>query len=117
MRNTVNKSSLTPREIRQLETRYRALASQLGSTESLSQGSVMPQPPRAWRWTRKVSGKTVSLGLSSDKAEKMKQAIANHRALDRIIEEMREITQKLILETSETAPIYKRRNHPKDALS
>ena len=47
----------------------------------------------------------------------MKQAIANHRALDKIIDEMREITQKLILETPETAPISKRRNHPKTGLS
>ena len=117
MRNTVKKTSLTPREIRQLETRYRALASQLGSMESLSQGSVMPQPPRAWRWTRKVSGKTVSLGLSSGKAEKMKQAIANHRALDKIIEEMREITQKLILESPENASVPIRRKHPKVGLS
>ena len=108
---------LTPQKIRQLEARYRALVSQVGSFEALSQGSVMPQPPRAWRWTRKVGGKTVSLGLTPGKAEKMKQAIANHRALDKIIDEMREITQKLILETPETAPISKRRNHPKTGLS
>ncbi len=40
----------------------------------------------------------------------MKQAIANHRALNKIIDEMREITQKLILETPETSPIQNRRN-------
>ena len=39
----------------------------------------------------------------------MKQAIANHRLLDKIIEEMREITQKLILETPETASVLKPR--------
>ena len=47
----------------------------------------------------------------------MKQAIANHRALDKIIEEMREITQKLILESPEIAPVSIRKNHPKVALS
>ena len=77
----------------------------------------MPQPPRAWRWTRKVDGKTVSLGLTPGKAEKMKLAIANDRALDKIIDEMRAITQKLILETPETTPISKRRNHPKLGLT
>ena len=77
----------------------------------------MPQPPRAWRWTRKVNGKTVSLGLSPGKAERMKQAIANHRALDRIVEEMREITQKLILESPETGSVSVRENNPKDGLS
>ena len=62
----------------------------------------MPQPPRAWIWTRKVSGKTVTRGLSPEKATEMKQAIANHRALEEIISELREITQKLILEAPET---------------
>jgi hypothetical protein len=113
----VKEPHLTPQRIRQLEARYRALASRIGSFEALSQGSVMPQPPRAWRWTRKVGGKTVSLGLTPGKADKMKQAIANHRALDKIIDEMREITQKLILETPETATIPNPRNRPKAALS
>jgi len=47
----------------------------------------------------------------------MKQAIANHRALDKIIEEMREITQKLILESPETASVPIRQNDPKTRLS
>ena len=47
----------------------------------------------------------------------MKQAIANHRALDKIIDEMREITQKLILESPEPTPISRGRNHPKPSLS
>ena len=101
----MKKTPLTPQEIKHLKARYRTLASRIGSFEALSQGSVMPQPPRAWRWTRKVRGRTVSLGLTPAKAEKMKQAIANHRALDEIIEEMREITQKLILEAPETVPV------------
>ena len=42
----------------------------------------------------------------------MKRAIANHRALDKIIDEMREITQKLILETPETTQISKRETIP-----
>lgn len=99
------KSPLTAQEIRQLKARYRTLASRLGSFESLSQGSVMPQPPSAWMWTRKVSGKTLTRGLSVGKAEEMKRAIANHRALEKIIAELRAITQKLILEAPETVPL------------
>ena len=117
MQETVKNPPITLREIRRLQSRYRVLLSQIGSFESLSQGSVMPHPPRAWRWTRKVRGKTVSLGLTPGKAEKMRQAIANQRALDRIIDEMREITQKLILETPEGAQVPKGRNHPKTALT
>ena len=113
----MKKTQLTPHETRQLKARYRVLASRIAGFEALSQGSVMPQPPRAWRWTRKVRGKTVSVGLTPDRAEKMKQAIANHRALEKVIDEMRVITQKLILEAPETAPISTTRNHPKNPLS
>jgi hypothetical protein len=36
------------------------------------------------------------LGLTPGKAEKMKRAIANQRALEKIIDELRAITQKLM---------------------
>lgn len=47
----------------------------------------------------------------------MKQAIANHRALDKIVEEMREITQILILNTPETSQPPHRAKRPKTALT
>jgi hypothetical protein len=113
----VKKSPLTLEQIQRLKTRYRTLACRLGSFESVSQGSVMPQPPGAWRWTRKVQGKTATRGLTLAKAEKMKVAIANQRAMDKIIDEMREITQKLILEAPESTPITIPGNSPKTPLS
>lgn len=108
---------LSAAEIRRFEARYRVLIGRMAGLESISQGSVMAQPPRAWRWTRKVAGKTVSLGLSPEKAQKMKQAIANQRVMDRIIDEMREISQKLILQAPDSTPISLRKNPPKTALS
>lgn len=117
MPEIMKKKCLTPREMQQLKKRYGQLASQLGSFESLSQGSVMPQPPNAWRWTRKVRGKTVTRGLLPEKAQEMKRAIANHRAMDKIIDEMREITQKLILESPEITNFSDQEKHPKPALS
>ncbi len=117
MPKTAKKSDLTAREIRRLEARYSTLASELGSFPELSQGSVMPQPPRAWRWTRKVAGKTVTVGLSPLKAQRMKLAIANHRKLEKNVTEMREITQKLILRTPDPSPIPKREPPPKSSLS
>jgi hypothetical protein len=47
----------------------------------------------------------------------MKRAIANHRSLEKIIIEMREITQKLILGTPEPAPNSSKQSHPKSPLS
>jgi hypothetical protein len=113
----VKKTVLTAREIRRLETRYAALVEKLGTLQEISQGSVMPQAPRAWRWTRKVTGKTVSLGLTPAQAHRMKAAIANHRTLEKIIIEMREITQKLILGTPETSPTSPKQSPPKRPLS
>lgn len=117
MLRSVNKTELTPRDIRGLKKRFSQLASQLGRFESLSQGTVLPQPPSAWRWTRKVRGKTVTRGLTAAKAAKMKEAIINQRAMDGIIDEMREITQKLILESPEDHQIPDHKSHPKTALS
>jgi hypothetical protein len=108
---------LAPQEIRELRRRRRALAARMGRFDSLSQGSVMPQPPNSWRWTRKVRAKTVSRGLSATQAALMRQAIQNQRQLDEIIDELREITQKLILATPEPAPNAAQRTRPKTSLS
>lgn len=113
----VKKTELTNREIQRLTNRYRALADRLGGFGSLSQGSVMPQPPGAWIWTRKVQGKTVTQGLSAEKARKMREAIANYRELDRLVKEMREITQNLIMNSPETDSESGIPKRPKTPLS
>lgn len=108
---------LSAREVQQLQARYGTLAKRLGKFESLSQGSVIPQPPNAWMWTRKVGGKTVTRGLSPEKAQQMKQAIVNHRELEAIIAEMRDITQNLILHAPETPQKDHQPKRPKSTLS
>lgn len=117
MKVRMKKPTLGLQEIRRLKARYQLLASRLGSFESLSQGSVMPQPPSAWSWTRKVKGKTVTRGLSPRQAQEMKQAIASYRELEAMIREMREITQKLILESPEPSGFPDPKKHPKTALT
>ena len=57
------------------------------------------QAPGSWRWTFKIKGKTACVALSEEQATQMSQAIDNHRRLEEIVREMREITQSLILET------------------
>lgn len=102
---SVKKTTLNPKKLRQLQARYLDLAARLGSFDSLSQGSVMPNPPNAWRWTRKVAGKTVSLGLTPAQAAQMKHAIANERELQKILAEMRQISQQIILQSPEISPL------------
>jgi hypothetical protein len=104
-------------EIKKLKSRIQELAKELGSFTLLSQGSVMPQPPSAWRWTRKVSGKTVSRGLSAEQADLMKQAITNQRKMDVIIDEMRNLSQKIILALPRKSMIRTTANRPKLPLS
>jgi Family of unknown function (DUF6788) len=93
MKNSV----LSPREQARLERRYQSLKAQLAQLGWISQGSLMHQPPNAWRWTRKVKAKTVTVALSPDQAALYKQAIVNHRTLEAILRQMRAISQKILL--------------------
>jgi len=82
-----------------LHRRYATLRNQLAAIGPVSQGSVAPYPPNSWRWTFKIKGKTACVALSEEQAGRMIEAIANHKELEEIVREMREITQTLILET------------------
>jgi hypothetical protein len=104
-------------EIKKLNERCQELAKELGRFTLLSQGSVMAQPPSAWRWTRKVSGKTVSRGLSSQQADLMNQAITNQRRMDAIIDEMRALSQKIIFALPRKPQSRTPAKHPKPSLS
>jgi hypothetical protein len=51
----------------------------------IAQGSLMPQLPGAWRLTRRVKAKTVSIALSEQQVFLYKSAIADHRKLEAIL--------------------------------
>lgn len=78
--------------------RYNTLQKQLASIGPVSQGSVAFQAPGSWRWTFKIKGKTACVALSEEQARQMSEAIENHKRLEEIVREMREITQTQILE-------------------
>jgi hypothetical protein len=83
----------------------------------ICQGSLLHAPPHAWRWTRKVHAKTVTLALSEPQAELYRQAIANHRRLEQVLSEMRDLSQKVL---SGSVPGVRRRPRkidPKTPLS
>ena len=94
--------------------RYGALKDQLSTLEWITNGSVTPNHPCNWRWTRKVNARTVSVALSADQAELFKKAIAEHRRLEAILSEMRLITQEILLKSAPRTPKKPRtRNVPK----
>lgn len=110
-------AELSPAALRRLEARYQRLKERLLDLGWIAQGSLMPQPPRAWRLTRKVSAKTVSLALSAPQADLYKQAIANHRKLETILSQMRELSEEALQKSVPGVRKRPRRKHPKPALS
>jgi len=103
---------------RELDRRFQALKAEVAQLGWLTQGSVVPNHPGNWRWTRKVNAKTVSVSLSPEQAEVFREAIANHRKLESIVDEMRLISQEVLLNSvSGFRKKTKSKNHPKSSLS
>jgi len=91
-------ASLSPARLRVLQARYQRCKDQLAALAWVSEGSVTPNnSPGTWRWTRKVKAKTVSVALSAAQAEAFQAAIAQHRHLERLIKEMRALSQQVLL--------------------
>src|SRR5437762_3331877 len=84
-----------------LESRFRALKDELATLGWLTNGSVSPNHPGHWRWTRKIKAKTVSVNLSQAQADLFREAIANHRKLESILDEMRAISQEVLIKSIE----------------
>jgi hypothetical protein len=106
-------AELSPSALHRLERRYQALKKQLQELGWVAQGSVSPQPPHAWRLTRKVKAKTVSLALTADQALLYKEAIANHRQLEDILNQMRAISEEVLQKSLPGVRKRLRLDHPK----
>jgi hypothetical protein len=102
---------LTPSELRRLQQRYRQLQAEVAQLGWIAQGSLMPKAPRAWRLTRKVRGKTITLALSAAQADAFRAAIANHRRLEELLQQMRHLSEIALLGS---APGVKKRPRPPD---
>jgi len=85
---------------RELEDRYRVIKEELAGIGWLTDGSVTPNHPGSWRWTRKAKAKTVTVSLSEEQAGLFKTAIGNHRRLESILLEMRAISQEVLLNSA-----------------
>jgi hypothetical protein len=113
----MSEPTLTPGEVRQIQRRYERLKKELLSLGWICQGSLMHTPPHAWRWTRKVHAKTVTVALSEPQAELYRQAIANHRRLEQVLSQMRELSQKVLLGSVPGVRRRPRKMDPKTPLS
>ncbi len=85
-----------------LENRLRRLARRLSRTNYVSQGCVFERKQRAggsrYQWTWKdPKQKTLSLTLSAKQYAWLKKAIAQHRAVEKILAQMRRITYQVLI--------------------
>jgi len=100
---------LSSAEQRRLQQRYRQLQSEIAQLGWIAQGSLMHKAPNAWRLTRKVQGKTITRALSAGQAQAFGQAIANHRRLEDLLYQMRQLSERALLGS---APGVKKRPRP-----
>ena len=95
-----------------LERRYRQLGQQLAQAGWISQGYVQDRGPGAggpcYQWTRKVRAKTVSVALSKEQYQWLKQAIQNWRAMQATIKEMQTLSRQVLFATVPNPPRRKR---------
>jgi len=86
-----------------LQTTYARLREQLSQTGWISQGYVQDRGPGAggpcYQWTRKVKGKTVSVALSQEQYQWLKEAIENWKKLQDILKEMQLLSRQVLFET------------------
>ena len=80
-----------------LRARFEHCKQEILGLDWLSEGSVGENHPGTWKWTRKVKAKTVTVALSKEQAEAFAKAIANHRKLEKLIREMRALSQEYLL--------------------
>lgn len=87
-----------------LERRYERLRTSLAQIGYISQGSVLDRstlkPSRSgYQWTRKVAQKTITVSLSPQQFQSLRQAIENERKLWKTIREMEKISRQILFGT------------------
>jgi hypothetical protein len=96
-----------------LEGQYEQLRRRLGKVGYLSQGSVQDRTRRigggaGYQWTRKVAQKTMTVSLTRDQFEQLRQAVNNYRQVRRLLRQMENLSRKIIFQRS---PHPHRRKH------
>jgi len=92
----------------QMTAEYRRLVGQLARTGWISHGYVQDRGPGAggpcYQWTRKERGKTVSVALSKEQYQWMKEAIANWRLVQQTLKRMQQISRLVLFRTIAEPP-------------
>jgi hypothetical protein len=96
-------------QIAVLKKRFEHCKTQILALDWVTQGSLNQSPQGNWRWTRKVKAKTVTVALSDQQADLFRRAINDHRKLEELLDQMRALSQQVLLNSVEGPPRRKRR--------
>jgi hypothetical protein len=95
-----------------IDTEYARLRGRLSRLGWISYGYVQDRGPGAggpcYQWTRKVNAKTVSVALSQEQYLALKEAIANWREAQAILQRMQALSREIIFGTLPSPPRRKR---------
>lgn len=96
----------------QYQAQYARLRQQLAQIDWISEGYVQNRGPGAggpcYQWTRKVKGKTLSVALSKEQFEWLRQAIAQWREVQALLREMQRLSRRVLFETVPHPPRRKK---------
>ena len=111
---------------KQIAELKRQLQRRLDQSECLCLGNVLRQyyhrrPGHVlgpyYQWTRKVKGKTVTVALSKEQYEAFERAIKANREIEELLDGIRALSRKLLLEIIPGVARRPRRNGRKSPLS
>jgi hypothetical protein len=118
--------------VERLQRRYTRLVERLGKTGLILQGTILdrtivqphPKDPGKektlgpyYQWTFKRAGKTITVNLSASQAKTYRKAIANHRRMEKILRQMREMSLQILEATTAGVRRKKHQNQPQRPLS
>jgi len=107
-----NQPPLGTKALARYPVAYERLRAQLGQAGWISQGCVQDRGPGAggpcYQWTRKVKGKTVSVALSRQQYEWLREAIAQWRTVQSTLREMQRLSREVLFTTVPHPPRRKR---------
>jgi hypothetical protein len=90
-------------ELARGQTAYARLRAPLGHVGWISEGYAQDRGPGAggpcYQWTRKVRGKTISVALSKEQYEWLKEAIGNWRRVQQTLKAMQRLSRQVLFAT------------------
>ncbi len=96
----------------QWQAQYARLRTDLATVGWISEGYVQDRGPGAggpcYQWTRKLRAKTVSVALSREQYEWLREAIANWRQVQQTLKEMQRLSRQVLFTTVPHPPRRKR---------